>query len=141
MMVYIYFLLFLTCVSSLQIGYFVPKDTTKDFYDELNGYTTHINGGDPVKKIEVVKSTITYDGGNETLSGIFDEFKEQSISLVLSYCDDVIYDYDFSVKHSDIVVWCSNPIPPRLCSVNIIPGDMIGYSMETGIHMNIYNLI
>lgn len=132
-MVYFYLLIFLSCVSALKIGYLTPIDTEKEFILALEAYTNMIATADPAKKIDVIKSGKNHNNKNETLSEIFKDFRSKSVSLVLTYCDDIIYNYDFSGDDKDIVVWCLNPVPPRLCSVNIIPGDMVGYSMETGI--------
>lgn len=132
-MVYFYLLLFLSCVSALKIGYLTPIDSEKSFIQALKAYTDMIVAADPKKKIDIIESGKNHNNKNETLSEIFKDFRSKSVSLVLSYCDDVIYNYNFSGDNKDMVVWCLNPVPPRLCSVNIIPGDMVGYSMETGI--------
>lgn len=132
---FILFLSLISCAFSINIGYIIPKDDAYDVEEALNKYTSKVNGLLEGDAQFVVKSISSYDGTTEKLRNTFDTFLSDDVKIIVAYCDNTIYEYDFADNYKDLLVWCINPIAPRLCKRNLIAGDLINYSLEMSINI------
>lgn len=129
-------------VFAINLGYIIPTDETYNVKEAIEKYRDLINSNLEGEAKFIVQSVMSHNSNVGKLKDIFDSFLKDKVQIIIAFCDKTIYEYDFVDKYENILVWCINPVSPRICKRNLISGAIIDYSVEMSIiHIIIYYLV